>query len=42
MIEYVIGIESFNGMQLCVGDLNYSSILNVTDIVILVHYILGN
>ena len=32
MIEYVIGIESFNGMQLCVGDLNYSSILNVTDI----------
>ena len=42
MIEYVIGVESFNGMQLCVGDLNYSSILNVTDIVILVHYILGN
>ena len=42
MVEYVVGINDFNDMQLCIGDLNYSSILNVTDIIILVDYILGN
>ena len=41
LVNYVLGMTSFNEAQMCSSDLNSDGIVNVIDIVQLVNLILG-